>query len=163
MSFFSNVDDDRTASGDLTADEARTIADATLLSLYGELAQQEYVYESTLNTATQQKVGYCVVYRKYVWGVRSEDSIQISVNLKGDIVSINAKSLGMFSLAESQITKEEIDNAITALHETFSDNWTVYDEKLILDAEGDYYVSASIYRKAENGMTEACAVYINVQ
>ena len=162
--FFANVDiNDRTVSGNLTADEVRTIADATLVSLYGELAQQEYEYESTLHTDTQQKVGYSVVYRKYVWGVRTNDSIQISVNMKGDIMAINAKSLGMFSLAESQITKEEIDNAIAALHETFSDEWTVYDEKLILDAEGDYYVSAGIYRKAESGMTEAFAVYINVQ
>lgn len=160
--FFANLDqNDSIVTGDLTEEEAKIVADATILSLYGESAQQEYTYETTVYTNSQLTVQYTVVYRKYVWGMPTNDAIQISVNMKGDVVAINARSLGMFSLAESQIDKKAIDDAISTLQATFSENWTIGTTMLVLDAEGDYYISAKLFRKNTQGI-EAMEVFINI-
>lgn len=160
--FFANLDqNDSIVTGDMTEDKAKIIADSTILSLYGESAQQEYTYETTVYTNSQLMVEYTVVYRKYVWGIPTNDAIQISVNMKGEVVAVNARSLGMFSLAESQIEKKAIEDAISTLQATFSENWTIGTTTLVLDAEGDYYISAKIFRKNTQGI-EAMEVYINL-
>lgn len=160
---FCNLDEDvRTRSGNLTEDEARVIADSTLLSVYGTFTQEEYEYETTVYSDTDF-VRYTIVYRKYVWGVPSKDAIQISVNMNGDVVAINAKYLGLFSFAESQISKEDIDGAISTLYETCSDRWSIGAETLIIDAEGDYYISARLYNnKNGNKFETPIEVYVNV-
>lgn len=50
-------------TGDLTKDEANTIAETTILSLYGEEVKNEYTYEDTVYTDTELTVQYTVVYR----------------------------------------------------------------------------------------------------
>ena len=102
-----------------------------------------------------------MVYRKYVWGTPTNDAIQISVNRNGEVVGVNAKYLGMYSLAENQIEKEAIANAISKLEATFSKAWTINTTTLIIDAEGDYYISAQLSRTNAEEI-EAFEVYINV-
>lgn len=160
--FFTNLDEnDLQATGDLTESEAKNIAEATIRSLYGETVQQAYTYEQTIYTDTELAVQYTVVYRKYVWGTPTNDAIQISVNRNGEVVGVNAKYLGMYSLAENQIEKEAIADAISKLEATFSKTWIINNTTLIIDAEGDYYISAQLSRtNAEE--VEALEVYINV-
>lgn len=163
--FFSNVDENvRNTIGDITENEAKNIASETILSLYGEIVQREYAYETTIFTDTDSTVQYTVVYRKYVWGTPTNDAIQISINMKGDIVSINAKHLGMFSLAENQIQKTAITDAISTLEATFSEYWNIFDTRLVLDAEGDYYIYAQLSRKNVEAIEaiEVMEVYINI-
>ena len=160
--FISNVDENvRNAIGDITENEAKNIASETILSLYGETAQLEYAYETTIFTDNDSTVQYTVVYRKYVWGTPTNDAIQISINMKGDIVSINALNLGMFSLAENQIQKTAITDAISTLEATFSEHWDIFDTRLVLDAEGDYYIYAQLSRKNVEAI-EVMVVYINI-
>lgn len=160
--FFANLDEnDLKATGDMTEDEAKNIAEATILSLYGETMQQEYTYEKTVYTNTELTIQYTVVYRKYVWDTPTNDAIQISVNMNGEVVSVNAKSLGMYSLTENQIEKKAIADAISKLESIFSKSWTIGTTTLILDAEGDYYISAQLSR-VDVEEVEAMVVYINV-
>ena len=64
--FFTNLDEnDLKATGDMTEDEANAIAEATILSLYGEELKKEYTYENTVYTDTELTVQYTVVYRRY--------------------------------------------------------------------------------------------------
>lgn len=163
--FFSNVDENvRNAIGDITENEAKNIASETILSLYGEIVQREYAYETTIFTDTDSTVQYTVVYRKYVWGTPTNDAIQIRINMKGDIVSINALNLGMFSLAENQIQKTAITDAISKLEATFSEHWDIFDTRLVLDAKGDYYIYAQLSRKNVEAIEaiEVMEVYINI-
>lgn len=104
---------------------------------------------------------YTVVYRKYVWGTPTNDTIQISVNMKGDVAGVNAKSMGMFSLAEEQLSKDSISDALSMLNKTFSGEWGIGTTMLVLDAEGNYYISAQLSRNV-SGELEAMLVYINV-
>lgn len=149
------------ARGNLTEEGARTAADAALLSLYGESAGQEYSYDTTVYTDDQSVTQYTVVYRKVVWGMPTNDAIQISVNMKGEIVGINAKYLGMYSSAENDIQKSDLDNAAAVLREALSDSWTILETTLIIDSEGDYYIRALTARSTSDGL-DAAEVYINV-
>ena len=159
---FTDLDEnDLQATGDLTESEAKNIAETTIRSLYGENAQQEYVYEQTIYTDTELAVQYTVVYRKYVWGTPTNDAIQISVNMNGEVVGVNAKYLGMYSLAENQIEKEAIADAVSKLEAVFSKAWMIGDTTLVIDAEGDYYISAQLSRTNAEEI-EAFEVYINV-
>ena len=161
--FFADLDEnDLQAPGDLTESEAKNIAEATIRSLYGETVQQAYTYEQTIYTDMEPAVQYTVVYRKYVWETPTNDAIQISVNRNGEVVGVNAKYLGMYSLAENQIEKETIADAISKLEATFSKTWVIDTPTLIIDAEGDYYISAQLSRtNAEE--VEALEVYINLK
>ncbi len=161
--FFSNVDEnDRKASGDLTADDAKKIADSTLLTLYGSSIQEEYLYDTTVQKDSRHDVHHTVVYRKYVWGVPTKDKIQISVNMKGDVVALNAIMLGVFSQAEDQLTKKEIDDAISVLHEALSNECTMFDETLTVDSKGAFYIYAQLSRTT-GGLHYAVEVYINIK
>lgn len=148
-------------AGDVTKDEAKAIAESTFLSLYGDKSKSEYTYEDTVYTDSELVVQYTVVYRKYVWGTPTNDTIQISVNMKGDVVGVNAKSMGMFSLAEEQLSKDSISDALSMLNKTFSGEWGIGTTMLVLDAEGNYYISAQLSRNV-SGELEAVLVYINV-
>ena len=162
LMLFVNYDEEaNTALGAVTEEEANAIAASVLLSVYGENASEEYAYDTTLYTDSPLGVHYTVVYRKHVLGVPTQDAIQISVNRRGEIVGINAKYLGIFSLAEEQLTKQDIDDAIAVLQETFAAKWTILTTRLVLDAEGHYYLSAHLARTASQG-TEAEMVYITV-
>lgn len=160
--FFSNVDENvRNAIGDITENEAKNIASETILSLYGETVQQEYTYETTVFTDNDFHLIYTVVYRKCVWDTPTNDAIQISINMQGDVVGINALNLGMFSLAENQIEKSAITDAISTLEATFSEHWDIFDTRLVLEAKGDYYIYAQLSRKNVEAI-EVMEVYINI-
>lgn len=153
--------DELIAAGDVTEDEAMAVAESTFLSLYGKESINEYTYEDTVYTDTELVVQYTVVYRKYVFGIPTNDTVQISVNMKGNVVGINAKSMGMFSSAEEQLSKDSISDALSMLNKTFSDDWNIGTTMLVLDAEGNYYISAQLSRNV-SGELEAILVYINV-
>ena len=153
--------DELIAAGDVTEDEAMAVAESTFLSLYGKESRNEYTCEDTVYTDTELVVQYTVVYRKYVFGIPTNDTVQISVNMKGDVVGINAKSMGMFSSAEEQLSKDSISDALSMLNKTFSDDWNIGTTMLVLDAEGSYYISAQLSRNV-SGELEAMLVYINV-
>ncbi len=170
--FFCILDQNVYAGSNITENYARAIAKDTISSLYGHL-ENEYEYDTTVRSNTKTTV----VYRKYVWGIPTKDSIQISVNMKGEVTAINAKMLGMFSSAEKDITKEQIDNAIAYLNETFSDVYNLGKIELVIDGEGDYYIRTSLLNKGSNNETntnktnentkvvisEPMRVYINIK
>ena len=161
--YFSNTGEVRSeTNGGITESEAKKTADSTLLSLYGEKACQEYTFDEAVYTETELIVQYTVIYRKYVWGTPTNDAIQISINTAGKVVAVNAKSLGLFSSAENKLTKQNIDNAVNILRDTFSDKWTVGTAMLVLDSKGDYYVSAHLLQPGPE-KTDTMVVYVNVK
>ena len=162
LMLFVNFDEEtNTAHGTVTEEEAKSIAGSVLLSVYGENAFEEYAYDTTLYTESPLGVYYTMVYRKHVCGMPTQDAVSISVNRRGEIVGINAKYLGMFSLAEAKLTKQDIDDAIAVLRETFAEKWTILTTRLVLDTEGHCYISAQLARTGSEGM-EAETVYITV-
>ncbi len=153
----------------ITENEAKKIASSVFSSLYGSISA-EYPYSFTIFTDEQYAVLYTVVYQKYVYGIPTDDTIQININMKGEVYSIRAIQLGMFSSAEDELKKEDIENAISVLNQKFSDRYTLGDVKLVVDSMGDYYIYAMPLRKASDSVKddtqplfEPFSVYINVK
>ena len=161
--FFSKSGNDvRNVSGKLTEQEAIEIANYAISSLYGNEAQQAYVYQTIIPVTDNGRNFYAVGYCRYVWGYPTKEKITVCVNKRGEVVGVNALTLNLLSYAEEDVTKQEIDNAVSVLHEMFSEKWSFFDEALTIDSKGDYYFTAQISRTVD-GMTEVEEVYINVQ
>jgi hypothetical protein len=150
-------------TGDITEGEAKNIADSLLPSLYGENVLQEYTYEYT--HYVESSSWYAVSYRKYVWDTPTNDHITVGVNLQGEVWYVWARYLGMFSDAENQITRQDIDDSLSILYDKFSDNWSIGATYLTIDSEGDYYIDAYLARDVFDGeekVIEPLEVFINV-
>ena len=78
--------------------------------MYGEAILEEYRQDNVIRTNNQLKNSYTVLYTKYVYGLRTLDDIEISINMQGEIIGINALYLGVFNNIEKELNKEQIDN-----------------------------------------------------
>ena len=153
--FFANLNREvRNISGDLTEDEAKELAKATLTEMYGEDILNQYVFDEVVFTDNQMTTRYGIIYRKYVHGIPTNDQMSISFNMNGEVLSINARLLGVYDNAEKDITKEQIDNALAYLNDTLG---AVSLPTLIVDSLGDYYL------RAYSGTTMPFEVYINIE
>ncbi|MBE6592860.1 MAG: hypothetical protein E7642_02570 [Ruminococcaceae bacterium] len=155
------------AKGNLTEAQAKEKADAIITEMYGAEVFNGYKHKNTLASKadrSEEQDGYSVTYQRSVFGYPTSDDITISLNMNGDLLAVNAKGKGMLANAEKDITKEQIDNAIKAVEENFSDSWSVHESSatIVMDSEGDYYVRMGISRNTD-GMVTAVQVYINVE
>lgn len=149
--------------GDVTEERAKEIAEAIIKEMYGENALDKYEYISSNQSEMQEKKRISVNYTRKVWGFNTEDTINVTLNMQGELYSINALGRGAMFNAEKEVTKEEIENAIAALKNNYSANWNMHDNAtLVIDTEGDYYVRMGMSTKTEAG-TVAMLTYINVQ
>ena len=70
---------------------------------------------------------------------------------------------GILADAEKDITKEQIDNAIKVITDSYSVNWSVHESSanIVRDSEGDYYVRIGVSRNID-GQVTAMQLYINI-
>ena len=163
LTFFFNRDMSKyTVSGNLTEEQAKKIAKEQIVSLYGESILDEYRQDRIIRTESQLTNDYTVLYTKYVHGLPTLDDIEISINMHGELISVNALYLGVFDNSEKELTQVQIDNALKAMNENISNKCTLKAHTLTIDSEGYYYIRANGYIKGENG-TEAITLYINVE
>lgn len=161
--FFSNFNTEvLTMPGDMTEESAKHLATDTLVSLYGQQTIDGYVFDEVVYTDTSLKKGYTVVFRKFVYAIPTNDTIQISFNMVGELLSINASLIGIYDGLENSITQDQIINAKEKLYSSISDEWTVSEPILIIDSLGEYYLKANAVKRDD---TEVLAVelYINVE
>ena len=90
-------------------------------------------------------------HTKYVYGLQTEDDVSITLNMQGEIIGINASHLGVFNNAENELSKEHIDNAVSALNDNFSKEWTIVGHRLVTNSKGDYYIRENGFLTSENG------------
>jgi hypothetical protein len=163
--FFLNLDvNNKVPAGDMTEADAKQLAESVITSLYGTDTLQEYRYETTFCSQDEHRDEYTVLYIKYVWDIPTDEQINVTMNMNGEISCVNAKLLGLYSTAEKDLSKTDIENAIQALQQSLPENWAIMDPSLILDSEGDYYIKAFVYdTKPTSEGIEGSTVYINVQ
>ena len=141
--FFSDLNINGHVSGNLTENEAKELAKETLTEVYGDDILNEYVFDHVLFTENQLTTQYGVIYTKYVHGMPTNDKLQISFNMKGQLISIHSKYFGIYDTAEEHFTKEQIDNAFAYLKSALGDEYNIYSTILTVDSLGDYYLEAS--------------------
>ena len=164
--FFSDSECDRTVNGDLTEAEAIENAKAVIVELYGkETADQYEHYMTFLDDESEYRRDYTISFMRKVFGFETGDTISVSFNLRGDLYSVNAMTMGTMATAEKDLTKEEIDNAIKAFTDNFKngEGWSyTAPNTLLMDSNGDYYLRGSA-SMASDIAPIAMQLYINVQ
>lgn len=145
-------------SGTMTESRVREIADSVLKSVYGQDADQEYIYTEICDGNPYPNN---VIYTKYVWGVPTNDTIVISLNGNGELGYINARMLGAYNDAEKNVTKEEVDNAINYLNEKLSEKYDIAKTQLIINSNAEYYIEAYVVSKTPDNYMGT--VYVNIK
>ena len=162
LSMFTNYDREaRIADGSLTENEAQTLAKTHLIALYGDDIFNEYDDVSVFFSENSIQKGYAVVYTKNVYGIPTNDNLQIFLNMKGEVISVNAKNIGIYDDAEESLSKEQIYSAISTLSSSLGKDYNVLTTTLIVDSLGDYYIyaQATVQKGSERIPVE---FYINV-
>ena len=147
--------------GDLSEEQAEKIAEETICKLYGSNTLNGYKHWITTKKEENRKI-YTVVYSKYLHGILTNDDIEIRINMKGEVVSINALYKGTLLGIENEVSQKDIEDALSAIEEYFGDKWTIDDYKeIISDSQGDYYIRTFVYRMVD-GERQSETIYINI-
>ncbi len=160
--FYANTQGDKVESGDFTTEEqAREKAEKILVELYGEKVLEEYTFDHFYGTDEDKKT-CSILYVKKVFGYSTDDDILIKFNTQGEFIGINANKKGTMERADQDITKEQIEAAIKVLKETYS-SWNMTNPQLLIDSEGDYYISAHFTMRDQYGFFYGFMLYMNIE
>jgi hypothetical protein len=161
LAFFSSKSGLKKEDGDLSEEQAKKIAEDTICKLYGANTLNEYKHRKTTKVENNGKF-YVNVYSKYVHGVLTNDDIEVCVNMKGEVTSINALYKGTLAGIENEVSQKDIEDALSAVEEYFGDKWTIEDYKeIVSDSQGDYYICTFVYRMVD-GARQSETIYINI-
>ena len=145
--------------GDMTNEKAVEIAEATFIDTYGQEVRQKYELDGVYRS---DNTPYNVSYTRKIHGMRTEDRIAIGVNGKGEIIIINAQSMGFYDGAEKDLTKQEVENAKNHMLERLGQRYDARIFTLVMSREGKYFIEA--YVTAPNSdISTAELAYINIQ
>ena len=160
---FSNGRVEKKVDGDFTAEEAKQAADELLAEMYGESFLDEYECSGPNTTDNQRYKMHSVYYTRKAFGVATEEYIFVDYNFKGELLLVNATRKGLMEFAEEDLTKEDIEGAIAAVTETFSDTWDIGNSTLTLDSEGDYYLETYLVRADGDDISELRTVHTKIK
>ena len=163
IALFLDYEVSRNIDGDFSADEAKQAAEILFTQLYGEDFLDDYEYDKTATTNDESEKTHYLYYKRTVWGFETDDYIMIRYNFNGELVAFNAYGKGMMEFAEEDLTKEDIEGAIAAVTETFSDTWYIGNSKITLDSEGDYYLETYLVRADGDDISELRKVHTKIK
>ena len=165
LSYFEGGDEIRFVNGDLTENKAKELSETVIKAQYGEEVLSEYVFEKASYTDDESGRTYTVTYTKFVHGMKTNDNIRLVFNMQGELIGLSAKYFGVYKYAEDDVSSEQIKKAREALIESVSDDWTIYEESmlLIIDSLGDYYLEAAANNNKGQGEMSFIQLYINVK
>lgn len=161
---------EKKTEGDITEDIAREKADSLIVELYGRETLKKYsnVTVTDLSKTTHQHNlgnGYNFIYRRYLHGYKTGESIMITISRRGTLYGINALKMNLFDGAEEKISKADIEAAEKALRSSLNDHWNWSKNVTIkIDSTGQYFINiVGTKDPDENGMCyEPCDFYINI-
>ena len=166
LTFFIVYGEKRTVeSGNFTKELAKQEADSIIAELYGENSTSKYAYEETFENNSQSSKGFSVLYQRYLYGYKTDETILIKFNRSGDLISINAERIDTFNGADALFSKKDVQSAQNALLGTLHDSWTSISEpELTVGSDGNYYLSVFTARESSSDNTEPSTniFYINI-
>ena len=160
---FSNHLTNKNADGNFDISEVQKAAETILSEMYEESFLDGYVYDRTGVTNDENFKMYTVYFKRNVWGFETDDLIMLRFNFKGELIVVNAKQKGIMEFAEEDLTKEDIEDAVAAVTETFSDTWYIGNSKITLDSEGDYYLMTYLVHADGDEISELRKVYTKIK
>lgn len=96
-------------AGEFTVEQAKEKAVAFIEGEYGSDALNGFVLTQAEKGTVAGKEKITIQYKRYVAGYESAEYVQVRFNLKGDIVGVNASTLGLFDFED--LDQVKIDNA----------------------------------------------------
>ncbi|MBP3315075.1 MAG: hypothetical protein J6M03_04550 [Clostridia bacterium] len=163
IALFLDYEVPRNIDGDFSVDEAKQAAEKLFAQLYGEGFSNDYEYDKSATTNDESEKTHYLYYKRTVWGFETDDYIMIRYNFNGELISLNAYGKGIMEFAEEDLTKEDIEDAVAAVTETFSDTWYIGNSKITLDSEGDYYLMTYLVHADGDKITELRKVYTKIK
>ncbi len=148
-------------AGETTENDAITIANKAFVDLYGSDIFGKFTFEQILPAGNQTTNGYYVQYIKYLHGYKTEEEVSFQINLKGQLVGVNASKLNTFDFVGTDITKSEIDSANTAVRSMLKTNSTIVNSYLTADEEGKCYIYLLVEPEGES-LDKAQEIYVKV-
>ena len=162
IQFYTDTNVNKKAEGDFTREQAKEMAEKILVELYGEDALDYYTFDTFLSSGQEKVTTIGVLYVKKVLGFSTDDNVLIKFNAAGELISINAKKRRSMERAEQDITKEQIEAAVNVLRETYP-SWNMTKPELLIDSEGDYYISSQFTMRDQNGFFYGFMLYMNIE
>lgn len=148
-------------SGDFSTDQATLQAEKDLVELYGKKFASRYTLESVSvdpTFGTSIFVSYRYMINDYISG----DGILLAYNLRGELESLSAYGIGIFSHVTEQLTAERLEKAETVLKASIPDQVEQSEAMIVLDKEGVPYLQINgtyVYSSGEKRITQ---YYINI-
>ena len=156
--FFMDFEVESVSNGNFSPEMAEKASRELADQLYGTGALDDY--ECSIYVEETEVLAY---YSRKVFGFASDDNVAFTFNKNGEIISINALKMGTMSYVSENITKEDIDNAIKVVAETFKDGWSLDAPTLVIDSEGDYYARIGMIKRNGDSLVSSAEVYINLK
>ena len=148
ISFYFDYDAERGKDGDIGEDAIAQRADQLLVELYGEEYLNDYTRSVSVHEPSQNDRKYYVMYMKCFGAYLSDDWVRFTFNPKGELISINARSLDL--LKDFDFTEDELNDAKKAMYSSvYSDpaKWpTQSDIGLVVDGlTGTCYMETYVF------------------
>lgn len=148
-------------SGDFTTDQATRQAEKDLVEFYGKEIASRYTLDSVSVDPTFGNSIF-VSYRYMINGYISGDSILLTYNLCGELESLSASGIEMFSHVTKELTAERLEKAETVLKASIPEEVEQGRAVIILDNEGVPYLRINGTYVYSSGETKITQYYINI-
>lgn len=158
LCFFMDFEVEKFSDGNFSPEMAEEASKELAEQLYGVGTLDDY--ECSIYVDETEVVAH---YSRKIFGFVSDDNVTFTFNKNGEIVSINALKMGTMAFASENITKEDIENAIKVVTETFEDGWTLDTPTLVIDSEGDYYARIGMIKRNGDSFVSSAEVYVNLK
>ena len=129
--FFLAYDRNNESKSGISQQEAKEIATELFVKLYGNEMLAEYNH--IIDAMNSSKTYYSFYFCKAINGIRTQDRVMISINFQGQLLSLNAKTLGILDEIKSDITEKHLSDAETALRSSISKSYEIKDRELFVD------------------------------
>lgn len=154
-----SLPEENNVSGDLTLEQAKTIVWNKFVSQYGEDVAKQYKITTRTHRSSGKYNEYVIGYSKYIGKYKTTDSFVMSVNMQGDIISMNSTKLGIFDLLTENVDEARIARAEKYFKQQFPDI-KIFGCELWVDENGKPYLSISTQGNGANSYPQE--YFINV-
>lgn len=136
-------------SGDITPDNATTIASNFIASLYGDTVMAQYTH---VRTTDPDGTFIYVNYVRTIHGYPTSDTIRVKLTRNGEIAMINATQMGIFQPIENEITLNRIRAAEAVLRSSVPTAWTFEEDTktLVIGSDGKCYLEIISLRNSQD-------------
>ena len=164
IAFYSVDYNDDTSSPVMSEEEVKKIAETFILSLISEEAFEKFTY---VDMEIDPLGRYSLLYRRYIEGYRTDETISIWVDRNGHVSAYNGYNVGKYDSMDIQISSSMLETADKLLRQEIASlnlkNLSCNDPKIITSTEGKLYLQMAIFYDGLYDVRCGDIVIINIE